>query len=282
LVVTNDTNNTQFNNGTFLSDDIIQSTKGTFLPVIIVAGFVIAGDTVAAAVIAGACAYVGVCIGEYIWNNRNYRPTYRSSSSKVNSVALGSGYGYSYSYSYSYRHGYGPRSYTQPVYTPYVPPVHPYSYYKIAADGSYALVTSTTTGNPDEIKNQKIKDIYNKKKALQLAKIAGIIGTYLENKVDQTYLRYNIKNGKIERGTVRVKYEVGSPDGGDLKRKILAAALVATLIVDRLSTNTQYTKYNNSTENDNSDYQKTLNISLKNTKSFTNKERLMQMLINGY
>lgn len=79
----------------------------------------------------------------------------------------------------SYPHGYGIRSNSPPPYTPYVPPVYPYSYYKIAADGSYALVKGTTTGNPDEIKNQKIKDLYNKKKALQLAKIAGIIDTYL-------------------------------------------------------------------------------------------------------
>jgi hypothetical protein len=80
----------------------------------------------------------------------------------------------------SYPHGYGIRSNSPPPYTPYVPPVYPYSYYKIAADGSYALVKGTTTGNPDEIKNQKIKDIYNKKKALQLAKIAGIIDAYLD------------------------------------------------------------------------------------------------------
>jgi len=109
----------------------------------------------------------------------------------------------------SYLHGYGTRFNSPPPYTPYVPPVHTYSYYKIAADGSYALVKGTTTGNPDEIKNQKIKDLYNKKKALQLAKIAGIIDTYLDYKkvpseksqawakeIEQKYLHSTAGGGK--------------------------------------------------------------------------------------
>lgn len=114
----------------------------------------------------------------------------------------------------SYPHGYGIRSNSPPPYTPYVPPVYPYSYYKIAADGSYALVKGTTTGNPDEIKNQKIKDLYNKKKALQLAKIARIISLYVSQK-DNDYVLSKMKKN-YEEGEDNL-YKLISGSDGDPK-----------------------------------------------------------------
>ncbi|MBW4257579.1 hypothetical protein KTG15_07725 [Methanobacterium sp. YSL] len=63
-------------------------------------------------------------------------------------ISVGSGYGYGYGYSYSYRHGYRPRFYT-PVYAPLVTTI---SYWGIGSDGSWRLITTTTTCNPDDIK----------------------------------------------------------------------------------------------------------------------------------
>ena len=189
IVVTNDTNNSQFNNGTFLNDDTMSTIIGTnayaqaqalFGQVVRSTSVLICIPVVNVLVVGAWLGFgTGIIVGCYYWPKYLNAKYGRNVPMTVSESAFGTGSnnrrGYGSSYSYG-SHGHSTR-YQPPIYTP--PPVYPYSYYKIAADGSYALVKGTTTGNPDEIKNQKIKDLYNKKKALQLAKIAGIIDTYL-------------------------------------------------------------------------------------------------------
>lgn len=185
LVVTNDTNNTQFNNGTFINPQTMETIKGTELSDVVIT----IGETIgigAGGVAGGVLVLTGVGLCVLANEMSAIAPRHLKTQSWPNTIPgswltqmLDEGYNYSYSISYSYNHGYRTRSRPLSYSRPYAPPVYTYSYYTTAADGSYVLVTGTTTGNPDELKNQKILDAYNQKKAQELAKITGIIDAYL-------------------------------------------------------------------------------------------------------
>jgi parallel beta-helix repeat protein len=197
LVVTNDTNNTQFNNGSFLSYNSMTSIKGTMILPIFTSGAFPDIDKPYS-----RYEYNPPAWWEYLgfgWMIYNSIPKIYTcyDAPLVSSTSLNEGYSYSYS-TYSYRHGYRTRSYASPVYTPYVPPVYTISYWGLTSDGSWGLITTTTTGNPDELKNQKITEAYNQKKASELAKIAGIISQYVSNDNDYVLAKMekNYKEGE--------------------------------------------------------------------------------------
>lgn len=222
LVVTNDTNCTQFNNGSFLNYDAMSTIKGTtgaeaniynifrsFSPLLF-GGPV--GLTILGGIVVGAAIYY-LAIDPYLDSlDRQHNGYYGGTT---NGVVLGSGYGYSYSYRYR------TRSYPLPVYAPYVPPVHTITYWGPNPDGSWGLITDTTTGNPEEIKNQKILEGYLQKKASELAKIAGIIDEYLEDYIFKKQKKELKKDKEGVTELIKINYAEDIGNSGDPKDPLL-------------------------------------------------------------
>jgi trimeric autotransporter adhesin len=163
LIITNSTNNnTQLGNSTILADKTMQNIKGTLLPIIpILIGVAAAGEVtlpewapwVYSFVVVGGIAYLSQTTDTTESENgttpRFFNPT-PTNTAPLSSYLSGRTYNTYNRYHHGYRTSYHYTDYT----APYIPPVYTYSYYAIAADGSYQLMTGTTTGNPDDIKNQ--------------------------------------------------------------------------------------------------------------------------------